>query len=435
MHRTLRQHRRRETELTALFDTAGDLAASRDLDAVLQAIVRRARMLLGTDTAYLTLPDEAAGDTYMRVTDGSFSSLFQNLRLSLGDGLGGLVAQTARPYASPDYRTDERFHHTGQIDAGVLEEGLVAILGVPLLLGPASRGGVIGVLFAADRSPRAFSADEVALLSSLAAHAAIAIDTAKSLADTRAALAELNAANAVIQAHAAAVQRAEQAHDRLTDLVLRGAEVADVAAEVAVLLEGEVAVHDAEGHPLAGRPTAPEALAQALERSRTEGRAVLHGESWVCAVLAGQEPLGSLVLRGRPELDDPDRRLFERAGVVTALLLLLRRSVAEAENRVAASCSRTCSPPPTATRPACWPAAAGSAWTSAARTWCWSPRPRRTAAPGWPGPPRPTCSAHGASARSTARPWYCCSLTTGRPRRTRPRWWPPNGWSGSPASW
>ncbi len=334
VHRTLRQHRRREAELTALFDTAGDLAASRDLDAVLQAIVRRARMLLGTDTAYLTLPDEAAGDTYMRVTDGSISSLFQTLRLSLGDGLGGLVAQTASPYASPDYRTDARFHHTGRIDAGVLEEGLVAILGVPLLLG----GGVIGVLFAADRSPRSFSPDEVALLSSLAAHAAIAIDTAKSLADTRAALAELNAANAVISAHAASVQRAEQAHDRLTDLVLRGAEVAAVAAEVAVLLEGEVAVHDATGHPLAGppatAPAAPERLAEAQERSRAEGRAVLQDGSWVCAVLAGQEPLGSLVLRGRPELDDPDRRLFERAGVVTALLLLLRRSVAEAENRV-----------------------------------------------------------------------------------------------------
>lgn len=153
VHRTLRQHRRREAELTALFDTAGDLAASRDLDTVLQAIVRRARMLLGTDTAYLTLPDEGAGDTYMRVTDGSVSVLFQTLRLSLGDGLGGLVAQTARPYATPDYRTDERFHHTGTIDAGVLDEGLVAIIGVPLLLG----GQVIGVLFAADRTPRAFS--------------------------------------------------------------------------------------------------------------------------------------------------------------------------------------------------------------------------------------------------------------------------------------
>ncbi|MFF2955240.1 helix-turn-helix domain-containing protein [Kitasatospora sp. NPDC057965] len=331
VHRTMRQHRRRETELTALFDTAGDLAASRDLDTVLQAIVRRARMLLGTDTAYLTLPDEAAGDTYMRVTDGSVSVLFQTLRLSLGDGLGGLVAQTARPYATPDYRTDGRFHHTGTIDAGVLDEGLVAIIGVPLLLG----GRVIGVLFAADRSPRAFSPDEVALLCTLAAHAAIALDTAKSLADTRAALTELNSANELIRAHSAAVQRAAQGHDRLTDLVLRGAEVPDVAAAVAALLGGEIAVLDAEGEPLAGRAAAPgTGPAEAAAASRAEGRSVRHGAAWVCAVLAGQEQLGTLVLRGRPDLDDADRRLFERAGVVTALLLLLRRSVAETENRV-----------------------------------------------------------------------------------------------------
>ncbi|MER7581007.1 GAF domain-containing protein [Kitasatospora sp. NPDC097691] len=330
VHRTLRQHRRREAELTALFDTAGDLAASRELDTVLQAIVRRARMLLGTDTAYLTLPDEAAGDTYMRVTDGSVSVLFQTLRLSLGDGLGGLVAQTARPYATPDYRTDERFHHTGTIDAGVLDEGLVAIIGVPLLLG----GQVIGVLFAADRSPRAFSPDEVALLCTLAAHAAIALDTAKSLADTRAALAELNAANELVRAHSAAVQRAEQAHDRLTDLVLRGAEVPDVAAAVAALLGGEIAVLDAEGEPLAGRSAPAAELTAAVGASRAEGRSVRHGEQWVCAVLAGHDALGTMVLRGRPDLDDADRRLFERASVVTALLLLLRRSVAETENRV-----------------------------------------------------------------------------------------------------
>ncbi|MFF2116181.1 helix-turn-helix domain-containing protein [Kitasatospora sp. NPDC058184] len=330
VHRTLRQHRRREAELTALFDTAGDLAASRDLDTVLQAIVRRARMLLGTDTAYLTLPDEAAGDTYMRVTDGSVSVLFQTLRLSLGHGLGGLVAQTARPYATPDYRTDERFHHTGTIDAGVLDEGLVAIIGVPLLLG----GQVIGVLFAADRSPRAFSPDEVALLCSLAAHAAIALDTAKSLADTRAALAELNAANELVRAHSAAVQRAEQAHDRLTDLVLRGAEVPDVAAAVAALLGGEIAVLDAEGEPLAGRSAPAAELAEAVAASRAEGRSVRHREQWVCAVLAGHDALGTMVLRGRPDLDDADRRLFERASVVTALLLLLRRSVAETENRI-----------------------------------------------------------------------------------------------------
>ena len=52
--------RRREAELSALFDTANDLAALRDLDAVLTAIVRRARQLLGTDVSYLTLNDPAA---------------------------------------------------------------------------------------------------------------------------------------------------------------------------------------------------------------------------------------------------------------------------------------------------------------------------------------------------------------------------------------
>ncbi|MEW5351107.1 MULTISPECIES: GAF domain-containing protein [unclassified Streptomyces] len=349
---TLRQHRRREAELTALFDTAGDLAALRDLDAVLRSIVRRARMLLGTDTAYLTLPDEAAGDTYMRVTDGSVSELFQNLRLQLGEGLGGLVAQTARPYASPDYRTDERFHHTGSIDAGVLDEGLVAILGVPLLLGSGSGGKVIGALFAADRAPRTFSPDEVALLCSLADHAAIAIDTAKAMADARAALAELAEANAVIREHSAAMQRAEESHDRLTDLVLRGGDVPEVAAAVAGLLEGEVTVHDSGGWPLsstaresggdaqasgsgsAAGADAAAALVAAAEESRAAAHAVFRDGRWVCAVLAGQELLGSLVLHGRPDLEGPDRRLFERSGVVTALLLLLRRSVAETENRV-----------------------------------------------------------------------------------------------------
>ncbi|WP_316745437.1 helix-turn-helix domain-containing protein [Streptomyces sp. MK7] len=347
---TLRQHRRREAELTALFDTAGDLAALHDLDAVLRSIVRRARMLLGTDTAYLTLPDEEAGDTYMRVTDGSVSELFQNLRLQLGEGLGGLVAQTARPYASPDYRTDDRFLHTGSIDAGVLDEGLVAILGVPLLLGSGSGGQVIGALFAADRTPRTFAPDEVALLCSLADHAAIAIDTAKAMADARAALADLAEANAVIREHSAAMQRAEESHDRLTDLVLRGGDVSDVAAAVAGLLKGDVAVHDGSGRPLTavgehgGRtPKGAEdtggareaaALVEAAKSSRAAAHAVFRDGRWVCAVLAGQELLGCLVLYGRPDLDGPDRRLFERSGVVTSLLLLLRRSVAETENRV-----------------------------------------------------------------------------------------------------
>ncbi len=331
IRRTLDQHRRREAELTALFDTAGDLAALRDLDAVLRAIVHRARMLLGTDVAYMTLNDPVVGDTFMRVTDGSVSAAFQQLRLGMGEGLGGLVAQTARPYASADYRTDDRFRHTDTIDNGVREEGLRGILGVPLRVGTR----VIGVLYAADRAVRDFTPDAVALLSSLADHAAVAIDSARLLEETRAALVELGVATETARAQSEAMRLAAETHDRLTRLVLRGGDVADVAQEVAALLGGSLVVHDGDGAELArvGRdPVGPPA--RGLAASRSGGRAVAVDGVWVCAVLAGPELLGSLTLGGRADLPDTERRLFERAGLVTALLLLLRRTVAHAEDRV-----------------------------------------------------------------------------------------------------
>ncbi|MEV0170433.1 GAF domain-containing protein [Streptomyces sp. NPDC050803] len=331
VRRVLDQYRRREAELVALFDTAGDLAGLRDLDAVLRAIVRRARTLLGADVAYLTLNDPIARDTFMRVTDGSVSAAFQQLRLGMGEGLGGLVAQTARPYASTDYRTDQRFRHTGAIDDGVAEEGLRGILGVPLRVGE----DIIGVLFAADRTPREFPPDAIALLGSLADHAAVAIDSARLLEETRKTLARLEAANATARAHSDALHRASDAHDRLTKLVLRGAGIDDVAAEIGALLGGGVAVHDTDGSELARAGTLPvEPCAESLTASRSDGRAVHADGVWTCAVLAGAEPLGSIVLTGRADLSEADQRLFERAALVTALLLLMRRSVAEAEDRV-----------------------------------------------------------------------------------------------------
>jgi sugar diacid utilization regulator len=331
IHRALAQHRRRETELAALFDTAGDLAALRDLDAVLRAIVHRARLLLHADVAYLTLTDPAAGDTYMRVTDGSVSARFQELRLGMGEGLGGLVAQSARPYWTSDYTVDRQFRHTAAIDAGVGEEGLRGILGVPLRLGRE----LIGVLYAADRTPREFTPDAVALLSSLADHAAIAIDSARRLEETHGALLELNAATETARGHSEALRRASETHDRLTDLVLRGADVGDVAREIAAILGGGLIVHDADGAELArvsAEPLPPPA--QGVAASRAGRRAVPVDGVWICAVTAGPELLGSVCLTGRPELPDSDRRLFERSSLVAALLLLLRRSVSEAEDRV-----------------------------------------------------------------------------------------------------
>lgn len=315
----LEGRRRREAELSALFETAHDLAGLRDLDAVLRAIVQRARSLLGTDVAYLSLNDPARGDTYMRVTEGSVAARFQQLRLGMGEGLGGLVAQTARPYVTDDYFQDARFQHTRTIDAGVRDEGLVAILGVPLMLGH----HVIGVLFAADRRARVFEREQIALLGSFAALAAAAIDTANLLAETRSALADLERANEIIQDRSGVIERASDVHDRLAELVLRGGGVHDVAAAVSQVLDGTVEFTEAAAAP-----------ARALETSRAEGHAVRHEDDWIAAVTAGDELFGALVLRGHPGLDPVDQLTLERAAMVTSLLLLARRSAAEAEQRV-----------------------------------------------------------------------------------------------------
>ncbi len=334
----LEHRRRRETELAGLFDTAGDLAGLRDLDAVLRAIVHRARTLLGADIAYLTLHDSDRGDTYMRVTDGSVSARFQRLRLPMGAGLGGLVAQTATPYVTGDYLADGRFEHRAEIDAGVGEEGLVAILGVPLRLGEQ----VLGVLFAANRSPRPFAREEVALLVSLGAHAAVAIDSARLLAETREALAELSEANRTIRARSASVERAAAAHDRMAAVVLQGGGVAELASAVAEVLGGGLLVLDADGRVLAsvGAPAPPAAdvTAAAVAAARATGgtvrREVSGAGHWFAAVVAGAEDLGSLLWRPERDVDDADQRILERAAMVTALLLLFRRTEAEAEARV-----------------------------------------------------------------------------------------------------
>ncbi|HET7658878.1 MAG TPA: helix-turn-helix domain-containing protein [Oryzihumus sp.] len=333
--------RRREAELSALVDTARDLASMRDPAGVLDAIVRRARTLLQTDVAYLTLADPEAGDTYMRATDGSVSARFQTVRLSLGAGLGGLVASTHMPYWTADYPHDQRFRHTETIDSAVGDEGLVAICGTPLLV----EEQFVGVLFAANRSPRPFSHDEVSLLGSLAALAAVSIVTTRAAAETAEALAALSEAHDVARRHVSGVERAAAAHDRFAELVLQGGGVDDITAALVELLGGWAVLLDPDGTRVgtagraAPRPPAngcrdPLAGAPAVLATHASGRLATEDGVWAVSVTAAHERLGTLVVGGVGRLDEADERTLERAGVVSALVLLFERAAVDASLRV-----------------------------------------------------------------------------------------------------
>lgn len=329
---TLDRCRRREGELAALVDAARELMGLPDLDPLLAAVVRRGRALLGTDTAYLALVDEDGGDARIRMTDGSVSARLHGLRLPRATGLGGLVLQSGAPHSTASYLRDERFRHTSEIDAAALDEGLLAVLGVPLAVG----GRVLGVLFAANRRRRPFAREEVELLGSLGALAAVAIGNALRLAQDSSSAAQDRAHTELAQRRAAAAQRAADLQERMTALVLAGAEVGELATALALALPAAVVVLDADGRELAAVPVSEPVPDAAALRAVTDLAVVPSpaGPCTVAAMRAGDDPLGFVALPGRELTDDGDRLLLRRAAQATALVLVLRSARAEAENRL-----------------------------------------------------------------------------------------------------
>ncbi|MGW4482212.1 helix-turn-helix domain-containing protein [Amycolatopsis sp. NPDC004368] len=239
--------KRREREMQALLDTASDLASVREVDAALDAIVARARRLLGTDAAYMALVDPETGDAYMRVTLGTITRPIESLRQPAGYGVGGWVAQEGRPFATANYLRDERIRRKHSVASAVAEDGIVSILGVPMRVG----SEVIGVLFGANRDERTFAQSEIDLLHSLADHAAIVLENARLFAATKATAEELTAANDQLARHNKALQQAATAHQQLMAMVLRRADLGELVAAVAATLDGAVLAAEPDGTPLA----------------------------------------------------------------------------------------------------------------------------------------------------------------------------------------
>ena len=434
IHEQIERQRSREAELSALYETARDLTAIRDLDTILAAIVRRARQLLHADMTYLSLNDELEGASYMKVTDGALTPEFRELRLPLGTGLLGLVAQSGAPYFTEDYQADERFVHRDYIDTAVEGEQIRAILGVPLTV----EGKVIGALLAVHRTVRPFPAGEVALLTSFAAHAAIALENARLFEQARAAVAAADEANAELRARSEATERAAHAHDLLTDVLLHGGGVVEVGDVLAEVLGGRLAVYDDEGRLLAGEQTVDASTTEG-SRTRSTGRS-----RQAAACRPGTEP-GS---PSRPRATStsarsccaPPSRWTCPNGARWSAEPWSRHwccSSAASRRRPRAGCAASCCPTSSAGATST-PIGCASGPGSRAPTWTaisWSPSPsrrRRLRTRRSPGSPPTWPASRRASAGPTTGSWWC-SVTTSRSasaRRCASGWAAPR--SGSP---
>lgn len=331
--------RKRERELSALYETARDLSALRNTDQVLQAIVQRARQLAGSDIAYLSAADDERNDFYVRATEGVVSQDFARIRVPRDIGVCGSVARSRRPFYSSNYASDAAFAHDPSIDEATRGEGVQSILGIPLEVD----SKVIGVLFVGDRYVRSYTPQEMAVLASLGTFAALAIENARLFEEARRALQAARDANTALRAQAEEVESAAAAHEQLTELVARGGTLYDLAKRVGGLLNGQAVVLDDRLNPISGLLPAglsEEEIMRAVRESDRTGRSVQveceDGEiALVAAAIGGSARLGSLLFKRREAFSAPEVRTFERSAIVTGIVLLSIERIAQSEHRSA----------------------------------------------------------------------------------------------------
>ncbi|MEU8896073.1 helix-turn-helix domain-containing protein [Nocardia sp. NPDC048505] len=336
---------RREAVLRALYDTATDLSALRDVEAVLQAIVGRTRTLSGSDMAYISLNDHASDETYIRKSDGVMTEAYRLLRMPIGTGIVGRAAAGVTAYQSADYLDDPELTHLPHVDAIVRAEGVRSILGVPMSL----RGRAIGALLIADRTVRAYPNETVDLLDAIGKHAAVALDNAEQFAAIRGALERLGQEQVSRQHEMSELHSLMAMDRRLIETVIGGGGYDGFAELVRHLVAGRVAVLDAAHGVLtahAPEPGWPERvtrlaagpLARSLRAAAAAGepREQRVGRETFTLVPArtGGGHLATLLLADR--LPDLPAGLLERLSVFLTILRLFDRAAHDAAQQMQA---------------------------------------------------------------------------------------------------
>ncbi|MEO3973470.1 helix-turn-helix domain-containing protein [Streptomyces sp. CAU 1734] len=325
------RRQRREAELSALVDTVRDLTLPYDLDALLATITRRTRTLLGLDMSYISFRDTEAGDSFVRTADGHASALTVGYRIPCSAGLGDKAIKESLPIWSADYLADDRIAHTAVLDEVVRAEGLRAVIAAPLRFGDHT----FGVLYAADRDVRHFTAGEVSLMSSLGDMAAVAIEKTRALEKSHADLVSLRSGTSRITSQLEVLRELAERHASLVDRALGGGGLSALAGGIAEVFDGAVRVRDMEYRPLAGSGTIPAVgEAEVWEASRAASArrvpVVLPTGTWVVPVTAGGEELAVLLVHPREPVDGRSGTSLRLAAQSVAVLLQLHRAEAAA---------------------------------------------------------------------------------------------------------
>lgn len=157
-------------KLQKLIEASKSINSTIELDKLLGIILDAAAQSIQADRGTLYLVDETKKELWSKVTQGTN---MVEIRLPIGKGLAGYVAETGETNIIPDAYADPRFNPDIDKQTGYHTRNMLCM---PL---KNKDGKTIGVFQFLNKKQGSFDKDDVAFIDALSAHASVAIENAR----------------------------------------------------------------------------------------------------------------------------------------------------------------------------------------------------------------------------------------------------------------
>ena len=309
-------------ELAFLQRLARAAASEQDPGQLLSLIIRETTSATNTDVASLYLVSEDGSQLLLTATNGLNERMVGRVRMKVGEGITGWVAQTRRPASVPDVSRDPHWKWVPGLD----EERFHSMLSVPIESGPR----LVGVVNVQSVEYRHFADADIDFLGAIAGQVAGILERAEMQRRLEVQLAEIKLSHDI--------------HERFTKLSLDGAGIAAILQAVGALAGSRAALYSADGFRVRGagefegmpaRVAVPAGFAAGARDVRVHAGRPPRPVDLV-PVRAGTELLGVLAVDVPEGAFDEDgrRRALEHGSTVLALEMSKERATAEVERRL-----------------------------------------------------------------------------------------------------
>ena len=172
-HEEIAELKRQIERLTVFHEIGKALASTIDLQKILQTVMEKISDHLQPDTWSLLMIDESTHELYFEIAIGAGAHKLKDVRLKLGEGIAGWVAQHGEPVLIEDVKRDPRFSR--RFDE-LTQMDTRSVVCVPIR----GREKILGVIELVNCLGReSFRREDIPILKSLADYAAIALENAR----------------------------------------------------------------------------------------------------------------------------------------------------------------------------------------------------------------------------------------------------------------